>query len=344
MEALLMETEHNHIRLTSTELAVLWTAYMNNSMSACMLKYFKATTQDEDIRSVLEFSLNICDTLLEKITNIYIKEDHPIPVAFNENEDVNVNAPALYSEVFILNYVHNMGRYGMSTYGAAFSGSVRPDVLGLFTEAIQLNMELNNKALNLLLEKGLYFRSAAIPIPKKVDFVQKQGYLTGWFGERRPLNAAEIMNLYNDLQRNGIGKALLLGFAQTAGLKEIRNHMVRGAKIANKVVELISHTLSEENITESATWDSEVLNSTTPPFSDKLMMFQVSLLTGASSGYYGMALGTAARHDIGTKYMRFLTEGLQYAEDGANIIIEHGWMEQPPQSIDNIEMAKIKKQ
>ncbi|GGB41106.1 hypothetical protein GCM10011409_18280 [Lentibacillus populi] len=152
------------------------------------------------------------------------------------------------------------------------------------------------------------------------------------------------MYLYNDLQRNGIGKALLLGFGQTAGLQTVRNYMVRGVKIANKVVELFSHTMSEENITESATWDSEVLNSTTPPFSDKLMMFQVSLLTGASSGYYGTALGTAARRDIGTKYLRLLAESIQYAEDGANILIEHGWMEQPPQSIDNVEIAKTKKQ
>lgn len=77
-------------------------------------------------------------------------------------------------------------------------------------EATKLDMELYKKTLNLLLEKGLYFRAAAIPIPEKVDFVQKQSYLTGWFGERRPLNAAEIMNLYDDMQRNGIGKALVL--------------------------------------------------------------------------------------------------------------------------------------
>uniref|UniRef100_UPI00403F1F1F DUF3231 family protein n=1 Tax=Niallia sp. XMNu-256 TaxID=3082444 RepID=UPI00403F1F1F len=35
-----MQTEHN-IRLTSSEIASLWTAYMNNSMSYCMLKYFR---------------------------------------------------------------------------------------------------------------------------------------------------------------------------------------------------------------------------------------------------------------------------------------------------------------
>jgi hypothetical protein len=335
-------TEHN-IRLTSAELGQLWTTYMNNSMSFCMLKYFLANCQDTEIRSILEFSLTISDTLLKNISDIYIKEGHPIPVAFKESEDVNLNAPALYSDVFILNYVHSMAMYGMTAYGAAFSGSARQDVLELFTEAIRLDMELYKKTLDLLLEKGLYFRAAAIPIPEKVDFVQKQGYLTGWFGDRRSLNAAEITNMYFNLQRNGIGKALLLGFGQTASLQEVRNYMVRGSKIASKVVEIMSHLLSEENITESATWDSEVLKSTTPPFSDKLMMFHVSLLSGASIGYYGTALGTAGRRDIGAAYMRLITEAVQYAEDGANLLIEHGWMEQPPQSIDNIEIAKTKK-
>jgi hypothetical protein len=161
--------------------------------------------------------------------------------------------------------------------------------------------------------------------------------------ERRPLNAIEITNLYINLQRNGIGKALLLGFGQTAGLQEVRNYMVRGAQIASKVVEVISHVMSEENISEPATWDSDVLKSTTPPFSDKLMMFQASLLSGASIGYYGTALGTSARRDIGAKYSHLIVEALHYAEDGANIMIEHGWMEEPPQSIDNIEIAKKKK-
>lgn len=337
-----MDTEHN-IRLTSSELSQLWTTYMNNSMSFCVLKYFKATTQDEEIRSILDFSLNTAETLLQKVKDIYIKEGHPIPVAFNESEDVNVNAPALYSDVFILNFVHAMSRYGMTAYSSAYSSASRTDVFELFSKAMELVMELYKKTLNLLLEKGLYFRAASIPIPEKVDFVQKKSYLTGWFGERRPLNAAEIMNLYNDIQRNGIGKALLLGFGQTAGLEKVRNYMVKGSQIASKVVEILTHILSEENITESPTWDSEVLNSTTPPFSDKLMTFQVSLLISASAGYYGTALGTCGRRDIGAKYSRLLMEALQYAEDGANILIEQGWMEQPPQSIDNIEIAKTKK-
>lgn len=337
-----MQTEHN-IRLTSPEIASLWTAYMNNSMSNCVLKYFKEKTQDTEICSVLEFAIEIAETMLQNITDIYEKENHAIPVAFSESEDVNLNAPALYSDTFHLNFVHNMARHGMTSYGASFSGCVRTDVKDLFSNTIDLTRQLYNKSLIVLLEKGLYSRAASIPIPDKVEFIEKQGYLTGWFGERRPMNALEVMHFYNNMQRNALGKALLLGFGQTAGLQEVRNYMVRGANIASKVVEFMASILNQENLSQTPTLDSDVLKSTTPPFSDKLMMFQVSMLSGMSLGYYGVALGTVQRRDLGSKFMRITLEAVQYAEDGANILIEHNWMEKPPSSIDNIEIAKTKK-
>lgn len=337
-----MNSEHN-IRLTSAEIAQLWTGYMNNSMSKCVLKYFREKTQDEEIRTVINLAISIAEKMLQNITEIYVKENHPIPVAFNESEDVNINAPALYSDTFFLNFVHNMSRHGLTAYGAALSGCVRSDVLELFSSAVDLTRELYFKSLNVSLEKGLYSRAAYIPIPEKVEFIEKQGYLTGWFGERRPINSLEIMHFYENMQRNALGKALLLGFAEVAGSKEVQNYMVRGANIANKVVEIMAHILAEENISESPTYDSEVLKSTTPPFSEKLMMFQVTMLTGMSLGYYGTAVGTVARRDLGAKFLRIFLEAVQYAEDGANIMIEHGWMEKPPASIDEIEIAKTKK-
>ncbi|QOR67156.1 DUF3231 family protein [Cytobacillus suaedae] len=336
-----MQTEHN-IRLTSSEIASLWSAYMNNSMSYCMLMYFKEKTQDTEIQSILEFAIEVSKTLLQNITDIYDKENHAIPVAFSVNEDVNLNAPALYSDTFHLNFVHFMARHGMTSYCASFAGCARTDVLELFSNAIDLTRQLYNKTLNVLLEKGLYSRSASIPIPDKVEFIEKQGYLTGWFGERRPMTSPEIMHFYNNMQRNSLGKALLLGFGQTAGLQEVRNYMVRGANIASKVVEFMAQMLNQENLSQTPTLDSDVLRSTTPPFSDKLMMFQVSMLSGMSLGYYGVALGTVTRRDLGSKFMRITLEAVQYAEDGANILIEHNWMEKPPSSIDNIEIAKTK--
>jgi hypothetical protein len=35
-------------------------------------------------------------------------------------------------------------------------------------------------------------------------------------------------------------------------------------------------------------------------------------------------------------------EAAMFAEDGTKLMIEHGWMEKPPSSVDNINMAKRK--
>ncbi|MEW9673623.1 DUF3231 family protein [Ammoniphilus sp. 3BR4] len=332
------KTEHN-IRLTSSEIGNLWSTYMTDSMSVCVLKYFIAKTQDTEILAVLEFALGVSQTHIKEITEIYNQEGHPIPVGFGE-QDVDLNAPALYSDTYFLNYVHNMSKLAMTTYSLSVSSVARRDIYEFFSKAYISAKDLYEKSLECLLSKGLYSRAAPIPIPEKVEFIQKQSYLTGWLGNRRPMNALEITQLYYNIQRNGIGKALLLGFSQVARKQKVRDYFVRGIDIAFKNIHDLGHKLAEENINVSPTWDSDVLNSTTPPFSDKLMMFHVSAISGLSIGVYGTALGTVARRDLGNLFMKILTEAIAYAEDGANLMIENEWLEEAPHAVHNISIAK----
>ncbi|SEN04905.1 hypothetical protein SAMN05192533_108165 [Mesobacillus persicus] len=60
-------------------------------------------------------------------------------------------------------------------------------------------MELFNEATNLLLSKGLEVRSPYIPYLEKIDMVEKQQFLAGWWGKQRPLTAAEIAHLYSNI-------------------------------------------------------------------------------------------------------------------------------------------------
>ena len=48
---------------------------------------------------------------------------------------------------------------------------------------------------------------------KVVDFVQKQSFLTGYFGDRRPLLAVEIGNLHFNAERNALRMAMIIGFS-----------------------------------------------------------------------------------------------------------------------------------
>lgn len=332
------KTEHN-IRLTAAEIGNLWTTYMTDSMSTCVLKYFISKTQDTEILPILEFALGISQTHIKTITEKFNQEGFAIPIGFGD-QDVDINAPALYDDNFFINYVHNMAKFAMTTYGLSVSSVARKDILDIFTEAYLSARDLYEKSLQCLLSKGLYWRAAQIPIPDQVEFVKKQSYLTGWLGDRRPMNALEITQLYYNIQRNGIGKALLLGFSKVARSKKVRDYCVRGINIAFDNIQQMSHKLSEENINVSPTWDSTVLNSTTPPFSDKLIMFHITAISGLSIGIYGTGLGTCSRRDLGSLFMKMLTSAIAYAEDGANLMIENEWLEEAPHSMHQISVAK----
>lgn len=45
-----METDHN-VRLTSAEIGQLWSSYMADTMSNCVLRYFNEKLEDTEIRN-----------------------------------------------------------------------------------------------------------------------------------------------------------------------------------------------------------------------------------------------------------------------------------------------------
>ncbi|WP_174727282.1 DUF3231 family protein [Mesobacillus harenae] len=331
-----METtyENKHsIRLTSAEISNLWITYMNNSLSKYVLSYFLNTVEDSEIRSVIDYALNVSLTLMDGVENIFNGENYPIPYGFTD-DDVNLSAPRLYSDEFFLNYIDQMAKAGFSAYGMSTAMSSRLDVQAFFNEAVALNIEINKRTKAVLLSKGLHLRPPYISPPEKVDFVKHQSFLTGWFGSRKPLLSVEITNLFHNLQTNAIGKAFISGFAQTAKTKDARDYFKRGKDISNKHIKVFTSILTEEDIPVPRSWDDEVLASSEAPFSDKLMMFQVSLLSALGVGNYGVAMSASTRRDLTAHFARLSMEIGQYAEDGANLSIKHRWLEQPPQSVD----------
>jgi hypothetical protein len=91
------------------------------------------------------------------------------------------------------------------------------------------------------------------------------------------------------------------------------------------------------------TWDTLVTASTSPAFTDRLIMFHVQSTNGVGIADYGMAVGMSMRRDLGLHYARLTLETLRYGEDGLKIMIEHGWLEQPPQMVDRRELSRMKR-
>jgi len=332
------ETNHN-IKLTSTELSALWTTYMNDTMAICVLSHFLKHIEDAEIKPVIEYALQLSNEHIQTVTEIFKNEDFPIPDGFG-NQDVNLDAPRLFADTFYLHYLHQLGKIGLSAYGVALPTCARTDIRKFYNECVESSAELYEKTATVLLNKGLYARSPYIPNPDKVNYVEKQSFLTGWFGNRRPLNAVEVSHLYINIQTNTVGKALFIGFSQVAQSKQVRKQMERGSQIAGKHIEVFSSLLSENNLPSPETWDHLVHTSNAQTFSDKLIMFHTSLMCTAEIGNYGAAIGGSMRRDLSTQYTRLLGEIGLFAEDTVNIMIDNAWLEQIPLTADRHKIAE----
>ncbi len=334
-----MMANESAVQLTSAELSQIWTSYLNDTASICILKYFLKTCEDPDAHNILEHALKLSEGHVAKLTTIFNGEDYPVPAGFSENQDLNIEAPRLFSDQYLLHFMFQMSQISLNAYSVAKSLAVRPDIDAYFAECLQESKELDTMAKQALLSKGLFVRSPFIPYPDKVDYVKKQSFLTGWFGERRPLLSLEIANLYANFQRNALGSATLVGFSQIAQTKKVGQFFTRGKKIADKHNEIFGSILREDDLPVPMTSDTFVTESKVPPFSDKMMLFIVTALIGLGVGYYGTSISTSLRRDLTVHYDRFIHEILKYSEDGANLLIDHGWMEEPPRASDRDELA-----
>ncbi|MHC8965815.1 DUF3231 family protein [Priestia aryabhattai] len=267
-----METEHN-VKLSVSEIAQLWSSYMNSSMCHCLFTYFSKVVEDTQIKSILEMGLGLTEEHLEKLTTIFHEEKYPVPKGFVINEDVNASAPSLFSDSFMLYISYSMGTMALNFYAVAKTVSVRSDIDAYFSECINELSKFDSLTKNLLLSKGLFIRSPYLNPAQEVNFVKDQSFMSGWFGEKRPLSAIEITHLFINLQRNALGKAVMIGFSQVAQAKEVGKFMVRGKEIASKHTEVFGSVLKDNDLPVPMTWDNEITSSKIAPFSDKLMMF-----------------------------------------------------------------------
>jgi hypothetical protein len=322
------------IPLVSSEIAGLWTAYMSNSLGTCTLKYFLNKAEDKEIQPILQRSLDLSVEYTKMIASIFTQENIPVPVGFTD-EDVNVNAPRLFSDSFSLFYAYNLSKIGMTNYSLSLTHAARGDIRQFFSKTMLDSIDLFNRIADITLSKGLFIRAPQVEVNKEIDFIDREGFLAGLLSEPRRLLVTEILNIFSNTLTNIIGRALITGFGQAAKSQEVRDYMLRGRDTAAKHTKVFTDMLAKEDIPAPSTPHSFVTDSTTAPFSDKLIMFHVSLLNAAGIGNYGVASAASLRHDIQTTYIRLAAEIAQYAQDGINIMIKNKWMEQPPQAINH---------
>ncbi|MFC4560103.1 DUF3231 family protein [Virgibacillus kekensis] len=323
----------NKPQLTSAEMGKLWATYLGNTMSQCVLGYYLNNVEDKETTDILQFALNLSDSIVRDIKDIFERENFAVPVGFTK-DDVNMDAPRLFEDAFYLHYLKYAGKAGISLYSLAIFMVSREDIREFVTETLSSTVKLMNKINATLLNKGRLMDPPPIPIPKKVDFIKKQNYLNGYLGNERSLHGLEIGHLYECLQNDITSKALIIGFAQVAQDTDVRNFFKRGKKINQRHIDLCSQKLDQASLPSPSLIDHYVTTSTEAPFSDKLMLAHKIDMFSMKIRSYANGASLNGRRDVGLVYGRMLADVGLYVEDGANIMIDHGWMEQPPKAVN----------
>ncbi|MGN7169098.1 DUF3231 family protein [Paenibacillus cellulositrophicus] len=324
-------------QLTAAEMGKLWATYVGNTMGKCVLSYYLQHVNDKEIKGILQFALGLCEDYTQDIEAIFKKAAFPIPVGFTK-DDVNLEAPRLYEDDFYLHYLQYLGKAGMSIYSVAIPLVTRKDIRDFFVKTLHDTSQLMVQVNDVLLSKNASINPPVIPPPEGVDFITKQSFLNVFFGNGRPLQGLEIAHLYGNMNNDITSKAIITGFVQVAKNEKVRQYLERGKNLNEKHIDLMSDKLSKDGLPSPSLIDHLVRPSTESPFSDKLMVYHKIDMFAMKIREYANGASLSARKDVAALFAKCQLEVSLYVEDGANIMIDHGWLEQPPEAIDRDEL------
>jgi len=326
--------------ITSSELANLWMTYQEKTMTMRMMEHFIEHADNEE-KQLLQTHYNAASEAIDLITGIFEQEGAVIPIGFTES-DVNKEVPKLFDFLYDIMYLHMMTKVEMSLFSLFCGMSYRKDINDLFIHLTSEAQMMNSQSTQHLLEKGVLVRPAFVSMPKEVHFIEEKNYRGGFnpFHETRSLNTIEVSLIHHAIETNLVGMQLMIGFAQVAENEEVQDYLVKGMKLSKKIEMDLGEFLRQSYIEPPATHAGKATASKIAPFSDKLMMYNTSLL--ASFGLGSNALGGAfsLRNDLPAKMALLSKDIFTFAQDGGKIMIKNGWMEEPPQIEDRNQLTK----
>jgi len=281
------------------------------------------------------------ENIKNNIVTIFNNEKAVIPIAFSQ-QDVVMEAPTLFDDLFHIMFLRQMMKLNMGYCSVYSAMSYTKEVQDIF----RINNEVANKyyaiTTKYLLEKGVLAKPPYVTMPKKVEFIENKNYMSGHnpFSGKRSLNTLEVGFLNEAIEDNIFGMQLMTGFAQVATESEVRKYFIEGKELAKKIISKLSDVLLQSDIQPPSTWAGRATDSTTTPFSDKLMMFMTSLLNNTAVGYTALGTSFSLRSDLHNKLALIAKDTFDFAEKCGEIMIEHKWMEEPPQMEDRNQLTK----
>lgn len=312
-------------------------------MMVRVVDYLLSKNQDPDCIKVLQTFYEGETEFVSELAEIFKQEGAVVPVGFTE-KDVNRDAPRLFDDIFDVMYLRTMMKIATGIHALHMTMAYRKDIMGLYRKFSEFAEEILVSATQCLLGKGVLPKSPYVTLPKHVEFAEGKEYRSGFkiMGHRRSLNTIEVAYLYQGIESNILGMKLMTGFAQVAKEEEIAKYFFRGKELAKTIISKFTEVLLDSDINVPSTSAGGITDSTMSPFSDKLMLYNTSLLSDFGIGSSAIGTSFSLRKDLPMKMMMIAKDILEFANDGGNLAIKHGWMEEPPQMEDRTQLSKRK--
>ncbi|MBP1965467.1 DUF3231 family protein [Paenibacillus aceris] len=333
--------ESADIPLTSSEIGNLWMTYQEKTMLLRVLEYLLEHADNEEVQQILKSTYTSSEQTVETIKRIFQDEGAVIPLGFTVN-DVNKGVPKLFDYLYEPMFLHMMSKIEASLFALYSTMSYRKDIRQLFKQLTASSQEMYDQCTQFLLEKGVLVRPPFMSMPKEVTFIQNDSYLSGLniFKEKRALNAIEISLLHHAIETNLTGMQLMIGFAQVANDTKVQEYFVKGMKLSKEIETTLGEFLREDYIEPPATHAGKATSSTVAPFSDKLMMYLTNLLGSFGIGSNALGGAFSLRSDLPLSMARLAQKILPFVKEGGELMIKHGWLEEPPQVEDRRQLTK----
>lgn len=333
--------ETNNIPLSSSELGNLWMAYQEKTMLLRFLEYLREHAVEPEVQQIINSTYDASQGFVNEITRIFQEAEAAIPIGFTAN-DVHPGVPKLFDFLYEPMFLHMLSKIEVNLFALHSTMSYRNDIKQLYRQLTANSQETFDQCSQLLLEKGVLSRPPFISVPKEVNFVKDKDYLTGFklIGDARSLNAIEISLLHHAIESNLTGMQLMIGFAQVANDKDVKNYFIKGMDLSKDVETSLGEFLRRDYIEPPATHAGKATASTVAPFSDKLMMYLTNLLGAFGLGSNALGGAFSLRSDLPLEMARSAQKILPFLKEGGELMIKHGWMEEPPQVEDRRKLTK----
>lgn len=325
----------------SSEVGFLWNNYIAANMSTCFLTKWAKEATDPDIKECLQMELDAAATAWKDIKILFESIDYPAPAGFGE-QDIDINVPALFSQSFCLLFTRMMQRMLIQHLVPAVTSAYRGDFQDFFHNQIKTAADRHRKYTEILLAKGILQRHPSIVRPEQAEIVHDKDFLGSYFsvfGEQRPLTAVEIGHIYSIMEIEQLIRTFYVGYSQAVKSDNVRQYLLKAGDTLEKQLDALGRILTEEDVPCPAISEIPMTDSTTPGISDRLVLNLATAVTAFIATSYGEAISTVARKDLGLTMMRFITEILSLAKNGAELAIESGWLDKSPQTADRKELT-----